>query len=125
MKVQDMTALLVQLKESLTEAPVGAEAKQEIQSLLSSYRFKNDENVPDWLLSFLRAIVKRQETAQTSFEENESVEGDVFGFIHDLNKLLKVTIDDEGEMMSLDFEEISTQGIIIWMGNTYEVCVYD
>ena len=102
---------------------VGIPLQSSIDGILKDSNFIEDDNVPDWILKFLQAVVSQDEIAQTRFYENKS-EGDVYGLVQSFDSFLEVELDDKGEILMIDFVKIYVQATIIWMGSTYEVISY-
>ena len=93
---------------------------------LSVYNnFLNDDaKVPGWLVHALEAVLDKKGFPQTQFIEDKN-EGDVDNFMHSISEILCSTVDDEGEIYSIDFSALSMQIIVMRMGHTYEVVNYN
>lgn len=113
----------MELAEKTNGKPVDLSTKSKIEDLLKNQRFVSDDKVPDWLINLLQAVVDRREVEQTHFNESK-LEGNAFGLLHSLEMFLNVEVEDEGEILVIDFPKIYVQTIIIWMGYTYEVIEY-
>ena len=123
MKLQKISSILLELAEKTNGKPVDLSTKSKIEDLLKNQRFVSDDKVPDWLINLLQAVVDRREVEQTHFNESK-LEGNAFGLLHSLEMFLNVEVEDEGEILVIDFPKIYVQTIIIWMGYTYEVIEY-
>lgn len=87
--------------------------------------FLNDDTkIPAWLVQVLESILYKKGISQTSFTEDKR-EGDVDNFMHDISDALFSTIEDEGEIYSIDFTALSMQLIVMRMGSSYEVVNYN
>lgn len=95
-----------------------------LKSLVYNNFLDDDTKVPDWLIRALEAVLDKNEISQTRFTEDKR-EGDIDNFMHCFSNLLYSTIDDEGEVYSIDFAALSMQIIVMRMGHTYEVVNYN
>lgn len=124
MKKEKLQYLLVELATRANQKPVDSATERIANEMMSAHGLLNDVTIPDWFLTMIKSVVERQEVAQTEFDDSNQF-GDIFGFTHSFSKFLDVEIEDEGEILMIDFPKLGTQLILIWMGNTYEVSVYD
>lgn len=112
------TLLVVLAKKQQLNIKQGIE--HDIQELLNNNGYEKDENVQDWFLDLIDALVNQRLIKPTPFDFDERGKGDFVNLLADYSDLVPFPYENYGEAIQMSFET-GMKATISFEGDTYEV----
>ena len=93
----------------------------QLQEAIESNGLADSRRIPDWLVLFFDALLTGKIVPRTPYTYNRISRGDVSNFLAELEDILTLQWEDEGEQVALVADKLKTYGIISIEDDTYQV----
>jgi hypothetical protein len=93
----------------------------QLSDVLEANGFFEHESVPTWLVQFFEAILNKNIINKTVYRYSPNRIGDVYNLLADLEDMIQLRWQDEGERVELVSDKLNVYGIISSEDNTFQV----
>lgn len=93
----------------------------QLEEVFANNGFTTDSNVPDWLVTFFEALLNGTVMHRTPYSHDRAVQGDIANFLAELEDVIEMQWEDEGERVQITADKLFTFGVISIEDDTYQV----
>ena len=119
-----LTQLIIKLYQRLNDVKPNTEIKESISHLVKSNGLENNNNVPKWLINFFQLILEGKSTEKlyiTSENNAKIEEADVWNFLAELERVIKMECEDSGEEIEIVFNSLGIYALISVESGFYQI----